>query len=182
MEDSQDKTKEKLTPAELLARHHYTGKLTPRLRESICRAVRNGTPARVAMRRHKLSQQTIANWENWAKTGEKGPKYTLFWCELEAAWAEWQSFVAGTLPQHVQRDGRVASDIASRIMPDDYGKVDTLNVTQLIEAGPILAQIAAAQRQIAEGSYIEGDWSLEEGKDAIQEPREAEGSSEKGGS
>ena len=183
MEDSQNNsTRKRLTPAEILERHRYKGKLTPLFREKALAMVKAGSPPRTALRALGCSDRLIYQWESDAKQDVITSKGGLFRSELQACEQEWLSSLSAKAYDHAGRDGRVCVDMLARRDAEHWARTDTLQVNQTIEAGPILAQIAAAQRQIAEGSYINGDWSLEEGKDAIQEPREAEGSSEKGGS
>ncbi len=145
-------TTEKLSPRELLERYRYTGKLTTGLREAVCEAVRNGAPARVALRAFGLDDQTVRNWEKWAETGEKGTKYTEFARELGVAWNQWCAHVANLGPKQIERDARVWQGVAGALMPE-YAKHDELAINVQIEAGPILAQIAAAKQKLMEGEY-----------------------------
>ena len=131
----------------------FTGKLTPRLREEACNAVRHGTPATVALKKLGLTPKTVWNWQQWAESGEKGPKYEQLFVALHQAWAEWQSHVAGQLPAAIQKDARMAVEVASRIMPDEYGRRDQVDVNVQIDAGPTLKLLAEAQQKMLSGEY-----------------------------
>jgi hypothetical protein len=159
-----NKTIEKDNP---VSRIHptFSGKLTPRLRASICEAVRHGTPARNAMRAYGLAHSTITAWEKWAETGEKGQKYVQFARELEQAWNEWVSFVASQGPKHVVKDSRVWRETAAALMPE-YAKRDVVEID--IDLGPKLAEIAARVSQIRDADWL----ALEEPCNTQSHPNE----------
>lgn len=168
--ETTDNKMEKLTPREILERHRYKGKLTPMFRERALAMVRAGSPPRTALRALGASKRLVYQWEAEAQDTENPTKGGLFCTELQAAEQEWLASLSERANQLATKDGRVAVDMLARRDAEHWARTDTLNVRQTIEAGPILAQIAAAQRQIAEGSYVNGDWNLlEEGKD-VQEP------------
>jgi hypothetical protein len=158
--------------------YRYTGKLTPRLAREACDLVRQGRPPKVALNALGVSKQTIWNWEQWAKTGEKGEKYAALWSNLDTAWSEWQAFVAGQLPIAVTNDHRMCVEVASRIMPDDYGKRDTVDVNVGIDVGPVLKAIAAAQQHRDEwlGEWEDVSGQLENRRENVQGQIEATGS------
>lgn len=123
-------------------RYRYPGKLTPRFQREACELVRRGTPPTVALGALGVVKQTIWNWKQWAKSGEYGEKYAALWTALEGAWEEWKAYVATHVPGAVEKDSRMAVEVASRVMPEEYGKKDA--VTTTYEIGPLLAQIAMA--------------------------------------
>lgn len=145
-------------------KYRYPGKITPKLIREACELVRNGRPPSVALSALGVSKQSQWNWKQWAETGECGPRYKDFLSKLEAAWSEWQSFVAGTLPNAVQKDSRMAVEVASRIMPDEYGRRDQVDVNVQLDAGPVLKAIAEAQQRLALQGITECEWR----EDAIE--------------
>jgi hypothetical protein len=139
-------------------KYRYPGKVTPRFIREACELVRNGRPPKVALGALGVKQSAIWNWQHWAETGEKGPKYAQLWSEMAKAWDEWRSFVAGTLPKAVTSDSRMAVEVAARIMPDEYGKRDSVDVNVQIDAGPVLKAIAEAQQRLALQGITEAEW------------------------
>ena len=154
-------TQEKLSPRELLERYRYTGKLTPKLRVAVCEAVRNGTPARTALKAFGLYPSTITAWQQYAESGEKGTKYVEFARELETAWNEWVQHVALLGGKHVEKDGRVWYQTIAALLPE-YSKKDTLDVNVEVSADAIFRMMAEAQQKVLTGSYRFLPESLEE--------------------
>jgi len=150
----------RLTPRELLDKYRYTGKLTPKLHEAAVYLATCGVPPRNALRALGIADATIRLWQHNAETGEKGPKYKALLDALDTAEQQSLADVANNARRLTEKDGRVAIDYLSRRDKDHWRKTDTLEVQGQIDVGPILARIAAAQRQIADGSYVNGDWNL----------------------
>jgi len=94
---------------------------------------------------------TLWNWKQWAKSGEKGPRYEQLFTYLEEAWEEWKATVASQLPNAITRDPKVAVEVAGRIMQDEYGKKEQ-QVT--FELGPFLADLC---RKISSGE-LDAQW------------------------
>jgi hypothetical protein len=151
MEESSEKVIE--SPLALLERYKFTGKLTPQLRNEACDRVRRGSPPKWALRSLGLCTQTVQNWELWAKTGDKGPQYEELFRAMEIAESQYKDWLAQQGMRHVQRDGRTWMEAASRRMPEEFGRKDEVSISLQIEAGPILAQIAAAKQKLMEGEY-----------------------------
>ena len=142
---------EKSSPWERLAPYKFPGKLTPQFRAHACELVRQGVPPRVALRRTGITRQSILNWER--KRDEGDAQYVALFCALDEAWADWQTYVAGHLPQHIANDARMCVEVAGRIMPDEYGKKDELQVSVQVDPGPVLQAIAAAQQKLLNAEY-----------------------------
>jgi thiamine pyrophosphate-dependent acetolactate synthase large subunit-like protein len=66
----------------------------------------------------------------------------------------------------------MAVEVASRIMPDEYGKRDSVDVNVQIDAGPVLKAIAEAQQRLALQGITEAEWRE---TNELQGPRETEG-------
>ncbi len=161
MEDSPKKVR----ALELLERHKWTGKLTPQFKRHACELVQKGVPPRVALRRTGITPQCVWNWEK--KRDEGVPQYVALFSALDEAWAEWQAYVAGKLPEHVAKDARMCVEVAGRIMPDEYGKKDEATLTY--EIGPALAEL---MKQL-NGQSV--PWlSLPDGKNEASLPGEQE--------
>jgi len=151
--EKRPRTNRPLTPSqERIARYRYTGKLTPRLREEAAQLVRKGVPPDTAIVSLGVTKMTLWNWKQWAKSGEKGPRYEQLFTYLEEAWEEWKATVANQLPSAISRDPRMAVEVAGRIMPDEYGKKDEKAVT--FELGPFLADLC---RKVSSGE-LDAQW------------------------
>ena len=156
-------------------KYRYPGKLTSRFKAEACALVRRGTPPKVALGALGVTKATIYNWEAWAESGEKGPKYADLFSGLAHSWSEWQAHVAGELPKAIAKDARMAVEVASRIMPDEYGKRDQVDVNVQLDAGPVLKAIAEAQQRLALQGITEAEWGE---TNELQGPRETEGRTE----
>ena len=155
MPDSTDTTEQKvkLTPAELLERHRYKGKLTPMFRERAIAMVKGGSPPRTALRALGCSERTIYQWEEDAKATENVSRFGIFRRELQGAEQECISRVSAHATKLTEKDGRVALDYLGRRDPDHWGKKDTLDVNVEVSADGILRAIADAQQKVLTGSY-----------------------------
>jgi len=168
-------TPEKLTPAEILERHRYKGKLTPMFREKALDMVHQGAPPRTALRALGCADSTIRAWQSLAQTGEKDGKYALFWRDMADAEQETLSRVAANATKATDRDGKAALDYLGRRDPENWGKKDTLDVNVSMDLGPTFRAVAEAQQKLVSGEY-----RLEEGENAIQGFIEEEGSEQEG--
>ena len=149
----------------------YTGKLTPRFRDEAAALVRCGTPPDTAIVSLGVTKATLLAWKRWADTGEHGTKYAELFSILAQSWEQWKAHVAGELPKAIAKDARMAVEVAARIMPDEYGKRDSVDVNVQIDAGPVLKAIAEAQQRLALQGITECEWR----EDELQRPREAKG-------
>jgi hypothetical protein len=145
---------EKLSPAQLLERHRYKGKLTPMFREKAIDMVRRGAPPRTALKALGCTQQTIRNWEEWAETGEVGGgRYAAFLRELREAEQLGLVRVAENASRLTEKDGRVALDYLGRRDPDHWAKRDEVQVNVAVDPGPVLQAIVAAQQKLLNTEY-----------------------------
>jgi thiamine pyrophosphate-dependent acetolactate synthase large subunit-like protein len=77
----------------------------------------------------------------------------------------------------------MAVEVAARIMPDEYGKRDQVDVNVQIDAGPVLKAIAEAQQRLALQGITEAEWREDVSGQSETEGVSAEvGSTEAGGS
>ena len=144
-------------------------------REKAIAMVRAGSPPKTTLRALGCGDSTIRLWTSQSQDLENPTKSGVLWRDLLSAEQEWLAALAEKANGHAIRDGRVCVDMLARRDAEHWARTDTLQVQQTIDIGPVLAQIASAQRQIATGTYVEGEW-LEEARDAVQEPGETEGS------
>lgn len=144
---------ERLTPTELLAKYHYTGKLTPQLQETAIDMVLSGTPKKTALRALGVKDSTIRLWQRHAETNEKGDKYGALFAALDTAEQQSLSKVASNAQRLTEKDGRVALDYLSRRDSEHWGRKDELNVNVNVAAEPIFAAMFQAQQKLASGEF-----------------------------
>ena len=155
MPESSDTTEQKvkLSPAELLERHRYKGKLTPMFRERAIAMVKGGSPPRTALRALGVADSTIRLWENRAQTEDDSSKYAQLCRALLESEQECISQVSANATRLTSKDGRVALDYLGRRDPEHWGKKDTLDVNVEVSADGIFRAIAEAQQKVLTGSY-----------------------------
>ena len=155
MPESSDTTEQKikLTPAELLERHRYKGKLTPMFRERAIAMVKGGSPPRTALRALGCSERTIYQWEEDAQATENVSRFGIFRRELQAMEQLWLTRMAEHATNLSAKDGRVCVDVLGRRDSEHWGKKDTLDVNVEVSADGIFRAIAEAQQKVLTGSY-----------------------------
>ena len=151
MPESSDITEQKikLTPAELLERHRYKGKLTPMFRERAIAMVKGGSPPKTSLRALGVGESTLRLWASEPEDGV----HTIFWRELLSYEQLWLTRMAEHATNLSAKDGRVCVDVLGRRDSEHWGKKDTLDVNVEVSADGIFRAIAEAQQKVLTGSY-----------------------------
>jgi hypothetical protein len=160
MKNQDNKTK--LSPAELLERHRYKGKLTPMFRERAIAMVKGGSPPKTALKALGVADSTIRLWDMEPEDGV----HQVFKRELLGAEQLWLTRMAENATRLSERDGRVCVDILGRRDSEHWGRKDVVEVD--IDIGPKLAEIAARVSQIQDADWL----ALEEPCNTQSHPNE----------
>jgi len=165
---------EKLSPAELLERHRYKGKLTPMFQDKALRLIRGGSPPRTALRALGCAPSTIREWQAQAEDPQNTRKEAVFWREALEAEQLWLTRMSSNATSLAEKDGRVCVDMLGRRDPEHWRREDTLNVE--VDVG---SRIAGIVNEVIARSV---SWEqIEGGENELQGPGEAERSGEEGG-
>jgi transposase len=96
-------------------------KLTPEVKETIFKAIREGNTLQVACMKAGIVYDTM---RGWLEQAEKGGAYSVFSVELARAREEAEEVLVGEIKKAARQDWRAAAWMLERRFPDRWGKVE----------------------------------------------------------
>lgn len=107
-------------------------KLTPMLRESICKLIRDGVPADASAVSLGIARRTFFDWLERGRAGE--PLYAEFQLAVDEAHAVFHAAMVG----EARADPRNAITILEKRFPKDWGKQERVSVDVSVSHRPMI--------------------------------------------
>ena len=119
-------------------------KLTPTVRENICRLIREGVPADASAVSIGIARRTFFDWLERGRAGE--PLYAEFQLAVDEAHAVFHAAMVG----EARADPRNAITILEKRFPKDWGRTDRHQVDVSVSQRPYLDQSKYTTEELIE--------------------------------